>query len=532
LDLAGQTLLGKYELTRMLGKGGMGEVWEAEHALTGRRVAVKILTEHYLSNKKVVARFGREARAASAVQHDGIVEILDQDRTDSGIPFLVMEFLEGESVGQRIKRLGRLSQDDTMAIMLPLLDALDAAHQAGVIHRDLKPDNVFILPGARGEERIKILDFGISQKADEIEHHLTQEGSVLGTPHYMSPEQARGEPNIDGRVDVYAVGVMLYECVVGDVPFDANNYNALLQIILGRPPPSPRGKGAEISPAIEQVVLAAMDKSRERRPPTARAFHNLLLEAGMQEEDALLDVESWTFSTPSGPPPPIDFGPEEFKSDPPAQAAPARGDSGKRPRDSADAMFPHLPAGFDDAGFAPAAALGKAPKPQPAPAGKAAAPERPGPAAQAGRAAPPPARPQPAARPNDCRCSLRSWEPGRGVRSWRSQARDRAGRSRRSWAPGRAGRCSRPRRCLGARRPRAARSSARRSRSRAPRSPRGLRRASRARWSDGCSRWRRWPPSRTWRTRSSRAPIRARAGERRIRRRSRRPERSRCVAGS
>jgi serine/threonine protein kinase len=402
LDLAGQTLLGKYELTRMLGKGGMGEVWEGEHALTGRRVAVKILAERYLSNKKVVARFGREARAASAVQHDGIVEILDQDRTDSGIPFLVMEFLEGESVGQRIKRLGGLSQDDTMAIMLPLLDALDAAHQAGVIHRDLKPDNVFILPGARGEERIKILDFGISQKADEIEHHLTQEGSVLGTPHYMSPEQARGEPNIDGRVDVYAVGVMFYECVVGDVPFDANNYNALLQIILGRPPPSPRGKGAEISPAIEQVVLAAMDKERDRRPPTARAFHNLLLEAGMQEEDALLDVASWTFSTPSGPPPPIDFGPDEFKSDPPVQASEARGDAHKRARDSADDMFPHLPAGFDDASFAPAPGKPAKPQPaQPAAAARGPAPERPGPAPALGRGALPGQRPQPAPRPNE-----------------------------------------------------------------------------------------------------------------------------------
>jgi serine/threonine protein kinase len=341
LDLAGQILVGKYELTRMLGKGGMGEVWEAEHALTGRRVAVKILAERYLSNKKVVARFGREARAASAVHHEGIVEILDQDRTDSGIPFLVMEFLEGESVGQRIKRLGKLSQDDTLAIMLPLLDALDAAHNAGVIHRDLKPDNVFILPGVRGEERVKILDFGISQKADEIEHHLTQEGSVLGTPHYMSPEQARGDANIDARVDVYAVGVMFFECVVGDVPFDANNYNALLQIILGSPPPSPRSRGAQLGPAIEQVILAAMDKKRDRRPPNARVFHDLLLEAGMQEDDAVLDLAGWTFSTPSAPPPAIDFGPEEFvESEPPASAQADRGG-----HESSD-IFPHLPAGF------------------------------------------------------------------------------------------------------------------------------------------------------------------------------------------
>jgi len=328
LDRTGQSLLGKYELTRMLGKGGMGEVWEGEHSLTGRRVAVKILADNYLQNKKVVARFGREARAASSVNHPGIVEILDQDRTPDGVPFLVMEFLEGESVGERIRNRGKLPQDDALAIMLPLLDALDAAHQSGIIHRDLKPDNVFILPGARGEERIKILDFGISQKSDEIEHRLTQEGSVLGTPHYMSPEQAKGEAGIDARVDVYAAGVMFYECVVGDVPFDAGNYNALMQIILGTPPPAPRSRGADVSAAVEQVLLASMDKDRKRRPPSARAFHDLLLEAGMQEDDAMLDTETWSFTTPSEPPPPVDFGDmseSEFDSGPaPALPAPGR----------------------------------------------------------------------------------------------------------------------------------------------------------------------------------------------------------------
>ncbi len=339
LDRTGQSLLGKYELTRMLGKGGMGEVWEGEHSLTGRRVAVKVLADSYLANKKVVARFGREARAASSVNHPGIVEILDQDRTPDGVPFLVMEFLEGESVGERIRKRGKLPQDDVLAIMLPLLDALDAAHHAGVIHRDLKPDNVYILPGLRGEERIKILDFGISQKSDEIEQRLTQEGSVLGTPHYMSPEQAKGEGTIDGRVDVYAAGVMFYECVVGDVPFDAGNYNALLQIILSTPPPSPRSKGADISPAVEQVLLAAMDKQRQRRPPTARAFHDLLLEAGMQEDDAMLDVDTWSFTTPSEPPPPVDFGDmsdAEFDSEPMpvvVPAARARGGAGDSFRD-------------------------------------------------------------------------------------------------------------------------------------------------------------------------------------------------------
>jgi serine/threonine protein kinase len=281
----------------MLGKGGMGEVWHGEHELTGRPVAVKVLSDAYLGNKKVVARFGREARAASAVQHEGIVEILDQDRTDDGVPFLVMEFLDGESVGQRIKRNKRLGESETLAIMSPLLDALDAAHQAGVIHRDLKPDNVFILPGVRGDERIKILDFGISQKADEIEHRLTQEGSVLGTPHYMSPEQARGESNIDVRVDVYAAAVLMYECLVGEVPFDAGNYNALLQIIISRPPVPPRVKGVEMATALEQVLMAALAKRREERPPNARAFRELLLEASMQGPNARLETRSWSFQS-------------------------------------------------------------------------------------------------------------------------------------------------------------------------------------------------------------------------------------------
>lgn len=307
MDRAGQTLLGKYELTRMLGKGGMGEVWEGEHQLTGRRVAVKVLSQNYLTNRKVMARFGREARAASAVAHEGIVEILDQDKMDDGLPFLVMEFLDGESVGARIKAKRRLSQDEALAIMLPLLEALEAAHQAGVIHRDLKPDNVFIVPAERGEERIKILDFGISQKADEIDHNLTQEGSVLGTPHYMSPEQARGEAGVDVRADIYSAAVLCFECVVGDVPFDAGNYNALLQIILGTPPPSARSRGAKISSALDQVLLAAMNKSKLGRPPSASVFRTLLLEASMQQDDAVLDVESWTFRVDSEPPPELDF---------------------------------------------------------------------------------------------------------------------------------------------------------------------------------------------------------------------------------
>ncbi len=360
MDRSGQVLLGKYKLTRMLGKGGMGEVWEGEHQLTGRLVAVKVLSESYAQNRKVTARFGREARAASSVQHDGIVEILDQDKTDEGTPFLVMEYLEGESVGQRIKRKKKLSEQEALAILLPMLDALDAAHQAGVIHRDLKPDNVFILPGVRGAERIKILDFGISQKADEIEQGLTQAGSVLGTPHYMSPEQARGEPNIDVRVDVYAAAVMLYECVVGEVPFDAGNYNALLQIILSRPPAAPRSRGAEISAPVEQVLLACLSKKREGRPPNARVMRELFLSALDQDDGVILDTSTWTFREPPKPLP---------KSLAPA-AAPLHADVFKPARGTGSFDLPrsdrHVPAARWSGHAAPDnTALALAPQPMP-----------------------------------------------------------------------------------------------------------------------------------------------------------------------
>jgi serine/threonine protein kinase len=308
LDRSGQVLLAKYELTRMLGKGGMGEVWEGEHQLTGRRVAVKVLSDAYLSNKKVVARFGREARAASAVQHDGIVEILDQDRTADGVPFLVMEFLAGESVGQRLKRKKQLSESEALAIMLPLLDALDAAHQAGVIHRDLKPDNVFILPGVRGEERIKILDFGISQKADEIEHRLTQEGSVLGTPHYMSPEQALGR-TVDARTDIFSLGVVLYEMLSGTKPFAGEAVTEiLLQIVMAQPRDIAQAAFG-ITPALAKIVRRCMQKQPDDRFQSCDELRAALAESLKEDPSALRKSSVPTIAArketaPPPPPPP------------------------------------------------------------------------------------------------------------------------------------------------------------------------------------------------------------------------------------
>ena len=269
----------------MLGQGGMGSVWRGTHSITGRKIAVKILDEKFLSNANVVQRFGREARAASSIAHEGIVEVLDLDQTEEGIPFLVMEFLEGESLAHRIDYGARMTEDQVLSLGAQLLDALHAAHESGVVHRDLKPDNIYVIPGARGE-RIKILDFGISWKDDEQDAKLTVTGSVLGTPHYMSPEQAMGDTDTDRRVDIYAAGVVLYECVVGSVPFEGANYNKLLRVILDNDPTPPSKRGAKISPPVEAVILKALSKRKEDRPGTAAEMRQMLLRASRGEEPA------------------------------------------------------------------------------------------------------------------------------------------------------------------------------------------------------------------------------------------------------
>ncbi|UJR80827.1 serine/threonine-protein kinase [Sandaracinus amylolyticus] len=303
MDLAGRTLLGKYRIDGQLGQGGMGTVWRGAHVVTGRKVAIKVLDERFLSNVNVVQRFGREARAASAIQHEGIVEVLDLDQTEEGLPFLVMEFLEGETISSRIDRKKRLSQDEVVRIGVMLLEALEAAHQHGVVHRDLKPDNIYLVPAGRRGEIVKILDFGISHKDDEAQAKLTMTGSVLGTPHYMSPEQAMGETTLDRRVDVYGAGVVLYECLVGDVPFDAPNYNKLLRVILDEEPVPPSKRGAIVDERVEAVILRAIEKDRDKRPQTARELlEELRAAARPASSPAPRRAASASFAKPSDVP--------------------------------------------------------------------------------------------------------------------------------------------------------------------------------------------------------------------------------------
>ncbi|HEU5060263.1 MAG TPA: serine/threonine-protein kinase, partial [Kofleriaceae bacterium] len=204
--LVGTVLEAKYEITRKIGQGGMGAVYEATHKLIGKRVAVKVLLDKYAQKDQIVARLQQEARLASSIGHSNIIDITDIGQTRDGRMFVVMEFLEGESLGALIARTGRLDQQRALRIARQIASALGAAHKKGIVHRDVKPENVFLLT-RNDQDYVKVVDFGISKSLRPEDGsdspRLTQTGMVLGTPLYMSPEQARGDEQLDHRIDIY-----------------------------------------------------------------------------------------------------------------------------------------------------------------------------------------------------------------------------------------------------------------------------------------------------------------------------------------
>ena len=275
--LLGVTLAGRYLVRRRIGQGGMGVVYEATHTVIGRSVAVKVLHERYLERPEVAARLMNEARLASSIHNAHIVDIFDFGETADGRTFVVMELLEGESLAQLLRREGPLPERRAVSIGMQVAEALGAAHERGIVHRDVKPENVFLLP-RDGGDFVKVLDFGISkamragsEPGTDGEHvRLTHTGMVLGTPLYMSPEQARGEEAIDHRIDVYALGVILYEILAGGVPFRGTNYLGIIAEVLARAAPPLREARPDLplSASIEQVVARAMAKERGERYAT------------------------------------------------------------------------------------------------------------------------------------------------------------------------------------------------------------------------------------------------------------------------
>jgi len=230
----GDVIIDKYRLLQLLGEGGMGSVWVAENMALKANVALKLIRAD-VAEASANDRFLSEARLAARLQHAAIVRVFDFGKTQNDEPFIVMELLEGETLGQRLTRLGSIDPVELCQTLLPIIDALHSAHGHGVIHRDLKPDNVFISKAESGGVQPKLLDFGIAKLRGESAFHttkLTQAGTLIGSPDYMSPEQAKGETDLDPRSDVWALCVLAYECLVGKPPFHGDNYNALLWSII------------------------------------------------------------------------------------------------------------------------------------------------------------------------------------------------------------------------------------------------------------------------------------------------------------
>jgi serine/threonine protein kinase len=270
-ELVGQVIDNKYTLGEVLGAGGMGTVFSAVNLAMGRAFAIKVLHPDHLRKKTAVRRFHQEARSAGAIGHPNICEVYDLGTLRDGCPYLVMDKLDGETLADRILREGGLPFEDIAEILSQVLAGLAAAHEKGVVHRDIKPENVFLSKRPGFPHSVKVLDFGVSKVMNATPPveggalELTQTGIILGTPYYMAPEQARGERDVDERVDLYACGVMLYEMLTGVRPFSAQNYNALLATILTSTPPPVRSLRANVPSAYEEMVERAMAREKEDR---------------------------------------------------------------------------------------------------------------------------------------------------------------------------------------------------------------------------------------------------------------------------
>ncbi len=272
-SLVGKVIAGRYRLTSLLGQGGMGSVWKADHLTLGSPVAVKLIEESIAGYAEVAARFEREAQAAAALRSPHVVQILDYG-IDEGVPFLVMELLDGESLADRIARLGKLSPAETARVMTHVARAVGKANDLGIVHRDLKPDNIFLVKN-EDEEVAKVLDFGIAKSQTQAVGSGTKTGAMMGTPYYMSPEQAQGLKTVDARTDTWAMGVIAFECLGGAPPFQSEAIGDLVLQICVRPIPVPSERGS-FPDGFDAWFSRALNRDIDARFQTAKELADTL----------------------------------------------------------------------------------------------------------------------------------------------------------------------------------------------------------------------------------------------------------------
>jgi serine/threonine protein kinase len=282
--------INNYELRELVGDGAMGVVYLAEHPVLRRRVAVKLLKRQYLESPSLVSRFVNEARAAAAIHHPNVIEVIDVGMVEQEIPYIMMEYLEGEPLSRRLTR-ERLGVGKAVDIAIQAARAVAASHAIEIVHRDLKPENLFLVPDpmSPGGDRVKVLDFGIAKLRPDwsgSDGAKTRTGVIFGTPAYMSPEQCRGlNDEVDATTDIYALGCILYEMLCGKAPYTSVGWGDVLMMHMSEEIPVPSAGNPRVSPAIDKVVLTALAKKKSDRFSSMRDMHRALAQARNGVED-------------------------------------------------------------------------------------------------------------------------------------------------------------------------------------------------------------------------------------------------------
>lgn len=278
-----QVIAGKYEVIKVIGEGASGRVYLVKHRELGSHYALKLLDPTLALETRFIDRFKTEAEVLRRFNHPGSVQLRDFGRTDEGLYYMAMDFCTGQSLKDRLLEKKRYSVADALTVAVEMLDIIEAAHRAGIIHRDIKPENIMIERGMGGYEHLRILDFGIAKikELPEGTRRATLEGASIGTPQYMSPEQAAGEKNLDLRVDIYSAGIVLYELIAGHVPFEGKNVVHTLLMQITQPPP-PFKPSLHVPPQVERIIFKALEKDVEKRYQSAVEFKETCAQALQQ----------------------------------------------------------------------------------------------------------------------------------------------------------------------------------------------------------------------------------------------------------